>query len=152
MLLAACLWISVCRACRTVWASVGYTDSISVLDILSHARSSVARVSQVSCHGVFPQAPACTHDAGFLCNLKLFCYSSSAVTKGRKSTDIALEQEAGRDPLCVWVLLRDCFPAWGEVFLQCETLQGYAMRGALSVEVESLSHKRVRSWYAVKGI
>lgn len=63
-------------------------------------RSSVARVSQVSCRGVFPQAPACTHDAGFLCNLKLFCYSSSAVTKGRESTDIPLEQEAGRDPLC----------------------------------------------------
>ena len=100
----------------------------------------------------FLKRPLAHMTPALFCNLKLFCYSSSAVTKGRKSTDIALEQEAGRDPLCVWVLLRDCFPAWGEVFLQCETLQGYAMRGALSVEVESLSHKRVRSWYAVKGI
>jgi hypothetical protein len=59
-------------------------------------------------------------------------------------TDIALEQEAGRDPLCT-ISFCEIALELVEVILQCEKLQGYAMRGALSVKFESLSHKMVRA-------
>jgi hypothetical protein len=102
MLSTVCLRISRCMTCQSVWVSVSYTNASFVW---AFCRTFDCR--QGSAGGSFSSA-TCTHDAPSLCNLKKNCYSSSAV----QSTDITLEQEAGRDPLA-HTFLRNCFLTWG---------------------------------------
>jgi hypothetical protein len=80
---------------------------------------------------------ACTHDAASLSNLKkLFFVTRRLLYRRSRRAQILHLSKKPEETQCTHNFLRDCSLTWGKVFLQCETRQGYAMRGASSVKVK----------------